>query len=130
MAIRKLASYTVRLIHVYIVNKYSNLGKHESTLKLCKNHLFTTQSVCPVWYMSSLKLYLCACYIMSPRLEIEVAYYEKQGGVLQKIAEMLVTAEDMPLSRTFMEALPEVLFIIIDNFSCGDLIIMGIPYIH
>jgi hypothetical protein len=44
----------------------------------------------------------------SGRLEIEVAYYEKQGGVLHKIMEMLVTAGDEPLSMIFTEALPEV----------------------
>lgn len=42
------------------------------------------------------------------RLEVEVAYYEKQHGVLVKVTEVLVNAKDDILSEVLMSALPEV----------------------
>jgi len=45
------------------------------------------------------------------RMEIEVVYYERVDGVLQKVAELMLYANDAPLSQVFNEELPEVLFL-------------------
>ena len=44
-------------------------------------------------------------------MEIEVVYYERLEGVLQKVAELVLYANDAPLSQILREELPEVLII-------------------
>ena len=44
----------------------------------------------------------------SPSMEIEVVYYERLEGVLQKVAELVLYANDTPLSQILREELPEV----------------------
>lgn len=36
------------------------------------------------------------------RIEIDVEYYEKEDGVVSKVAEFLIVAKDVPLSDTIM----------------------------
>ena len=48
--------------------------------------------------MSLLNLASVAC-----RIDIEVTYYEGHRGVLQKVAETVVSARDVPLIESLME---------------------------
>lgn len=41
-------------------------------------------------------------------MEIEVVYYERLEGVLQKVTELVLSANDAPLSQVLREELPEV----------------------
>lgn len=43
-------------------------------------------------------------------MEIEVVYYERLEGVLQKVAELVLYANDAPLSQVLREELPEVCY--------------------
>lgn len=45
---------------------------------------------------------------LSASMEIEVVYYERLEGVLQKVAELVLYANDAPLSQVLREELPEV----------------------
>ena len=36
-------------------------------------------------------------------IEIQVDYFEREGGILTKVLETMVSAKDVPLSQTFQE---------------------------
>ena len=36
-------------------------------------------------------------------IEIQIDYFEKEGGILTKVLDTVVSAKDVPLSQTFQE---------------------------
>ena len=42
-------------------------------------------------------------FLLANRIEIQIEYFEKDGGIFTKVLEMIVSAKDVPLTQTFHE---------------------------
>ena len=54
----------------------------------------------PIFFPLSLSLSLS---LSVHSIEMQVDYFEKEGGILTKVLETVVSAKDVPLSQTFQE---------------------------
>lgn len=59
---------------------------------------------------------------MNCRIEIEVEFYEKEGGIVTKVESLVISAKDAPLKEVFME-IPSL-----SKVSCMHALLVSLLY--